>query len=307
MATNIRKHNLDEVCAAVPAAAGPGATVDDLMEFVRGLTSPAAVRSRLSGSNPRRGAWFGEDWAKVEIEEKARPSRSSSPNCRIRLGWCCRSQDCRVGQQPELQGIRDINDESSGDDTRFVITLKRDANPEVVLNNLWKATPLQTSLASTWSPSLVVYLARSTCSARYGVDHQIDVITRRSQYRLDIANDCVSSKVSSKPSTSSMIIATIRTGGVAAARGAYSQHYPKVGEKVAFSEVQANHILDVQLGRSPVSVVPIWRRNRPSSPRPLQLQKSSATRTSSRRSSSTSWAGCETLPSPGARAGDRSG
>ena len=55
MATNIPPHNLDEVCAAVVhLLRNPGATVDDLMEFVRGLTSQRAVRSSVvSGSNPR--------------------------------------------------------------------------------------------------------------------------------------------------------------------------------------------------------------------------------------------------------------
>ena len=70
-----------------------------------------------------------------------------------------------------------------------MITLKRDANPEVVLNNLWKATPLQTSFGVNMV-ALVGGVPRTLNlldALQAYVDHQIDVITSRSQYRLDVA------------------------------------------------------------------------------------------------------------------------
>ena len=146
--------------------------------------------------------------AKVEIEEKGQTQSIVVTELpyQVSAGAVARKIAELVNSR-ELEGIRDINDESSGDDTRFVITLKRDANPEVVLNNLWKATPLQTSFGVNMV-ALVGGVPRTLNlldALQAYVDHQIDVITRRSQYRLDIAeSDCTSSKVSSKPSTSSM-------------------------------------------------------------------------------------------------------
>ena len=156
----------------------------------------------------------------------------------------------------EIDGISNVNDESSGDETRFVITLKRDANPEVVLNNLWKSTPLQSSFGVNMV-ALVGGVPR-TLNLRDAlvayVDHQIEVITRRSEYRLDQAQKRlhIVEGLMKALDLIDEIIATIRAsqdrgaartalmGGVLPTAG---------GDIVAFSEVQANHILDMQLGR----------------------------------------------------------
>ena len=89
----------------------------------------------------------------------------------------------------DIEGIADINDGSSGGETSLVITLKRDANANVVLNNLFKLTQLQTSFSINMV-ALVDGVPR-TLNLRDAIDgyvrHQIEVITRRSNFRLEKA------------------------------------------------------------------------------------------------------------------------
>lgn len=261
MATNIPPHNLDEVCAAVVhLLRNPSATVDDLMEFVRGPDFPTGgqILGRVGiESAYRTGRGSVKMRAKVEIEEKGQTQSIvvSELPYQVSAGAVARKIAELVNNR-ELDGIRDINDESSGDDTRFVITLKRDANPEVVLNNLWKATPLQTSFGVNMV-ALVGGVPRTLNlldALQAYVDHQIDVITRRSQYRLDIAEKrlhIVEGLIKALDLIDE-IIATIRASeDRSAAREALMAGITPEGggEVVAFSEVQANHILDMQLGR----------------------------------------------------------
>ena len=148
----------------------------------------------------------------------------------------------------ELEGIADVNDESSGDDTRFVIKLKRDANPEVVLNNLWKHTPLQSSFAMN-VVALVDGVPR-TLSLRDAlvayVTHQIEVVTRRSEFRLTAARSRlhIAEGLLRALDAIDEIIATIRASeNTAAARASL------MAEPYEFSEEQANHILEMALSR----------------------------------------------------------
>ena len=261
MATNIPPHNLDEVCAAVVhLLRNPDATIDDLMEFVRGPDFPTGgqILGRVGiESAYRTGRGSVKMRAKVEIEEKGQTQSIVVTELpyQVSAGAVARKIAELVNNR-ELEGIRDINDESSGDDTRFVITLKRDANPEVVLNNLWKATPLQTSFGVNMV-ALVGGVPRTLNlldALQAYVDHQIDVITRRSQYRLDIAEKrlhIVEGLIKALDLIDE-IIATIRASEdrTAAREALMAGITPESGgEAVAFSEVQANHILDMQLGR----------------------------------------------------------
>ena len=202
MATNIPPHNLNEVCDAVThLLRNPDATVDDLMEHVKGPDFPTGgqILGRVGiEAAYREGRGSVKTRASIQITEiKNRQALvvTAFPY-QISAGAVARKIAHLVDTR-ELEGISDINDESSGDDTRFVISLKRDANPEVVLNNLWKSTPLQTSFGVNMV-ALVGGVPR-TLNLREAlvayVDHQIEVITRRSQYRLDAAkNACTSSR-----------------------------------------------------------------------------------------------------------------
>ena len=261
MATNIPPHNLGEVCAAVThLLRNPDASIDDLMEHVKGPDFPTGgqVLGRQGiESAYRTGRGSVKMRASVEIEERGQSQAivvTAFPY-QVSAGAVARKIAELVNSR-ELEGIRDVNDESSGDDTRFVITLKRDANPEVVLNNLWKATPLQTSFGVNMV-ALVGGVPRTLTlldALQAYVDHQIDVITRRSEYRLDVAEKrlhIVEGLIKALDLIDE-IIATIRASeDRAAAREALMAGIAPTagGEAVQFSEVQANHILDMQLGR----------------------------------------------------------
>ena len=89
----------------------------------------------------------------------------------------------------DLDGIAEAQDDSSGGKTRLVIRLKRDANANVVLNNLFKQTPMQTTF-SVNAVALVDGVPRTLNLAQmltHYVAHQVEVVTRRSQFLLDKA------------------------------------------------------------------------------------------------------------------------
>ena len=261
MATNIPPHNLYEVCDAVTHLLGhPDATIDDLMEFVRGPDFPtggqilgrvgieSAYRTGRGSVKMRANTELREKGQRQEIVVTAFPYQISAGAVARKIVDLVRNN--------EIDGISNVNDESSGDETRFVITLKRDANPEVVLNNLWKSTPLQSSFGVNMV-ALVGGVPR-TLNLRDAlvayVDHQIEVITRRSEYRLDQAQKRlhIVEGLLKALDLIDEIIATIRASeDRGAARTALMDGIlPGVGgDVVSFSEVQANHILDMQLGR----------------------------------------------------------
>ena len=145
----------------------------------------------------------------------------------------------------ELDGIADVDDLSAGDDTRLVIELKRDANANVVLNNLYKHTPLQTSFGVNMV-ALVDGVPRTlnlVQALQAYVDHQVEVITRRSEFRLDKARPRahIVEGLLKALDMIDAIIAAIRALGRPRPRHATAL----MAEPFEFSEMQANHILDM--------------------------------------------------------------
>ena len=253
MATNIPPHNLREVCnAVIHLLSHPDATIDDLMEHVLGPDFPTGGtilgRTGIEAAY-REGRGSVKMRAETHVEEiKNRQAIVvTALPYQVSAGAVARKIADLVNAR-ELDGIADINDESSGDDTRFVITLKRDANPEVVLNNLWKHTPLQSSFGVNMV-ALVGGVPR-TLTLRDAlvayVDHQIEVVTRRSEYRLEKARKRlhILEGLIKALDLIDEIIATIRASDDRpAAREAL------MAAPFEFSEEQAVHILDMTLGR----------------------------------------------------------
>src|SRR5439155_8355629 len=138
--------------------------------------------------------------------------------------------------------------ESAKGKTRLVIELRRDANALVTLNNLYKHTPLQTSFGVNMLALVdgVPRLLKLRDAVRGYIDHQVDVITRRSQYRLKKARDRAHI-VEGLLRALDMIDAVI-----ALIRGSADTDAARQGlmaEPFSFSEIQANHILDMPLRR----------------------------------------------------------
>ena len=253
MATNIPPHNLAEVIdAVVHLLENPDAGPEDLMAHMHGPDFPTG--GQILGRSGFESAYrtgrgsvkMRADVTVTEIGGRSALVVTALPY-QVSAGAVARKIADLVNAR-ELEGIADVNDESSGDETRFVIKLKRDANPEVVLNNLWKHTPLQSSFAMNMV-ALVDGVPRTLTASdalQAYVAHQIEVVTRRSEYRLAAARvrlHIVEGLVRALMAIDE-IIALIRasenTGG--AREGLMAEPFD-------FSEAQANHILDMALSR----------------------------------------------------------
>jgi DNA gyrase subunit A len=253
MATNIPPHNLGEAIDAVThLIENPEATPDDLMAFVTGPDFPTGglILGRAGILDAyRTGRGSIKMRAKAEIEERKNGTfivvtelpYQASPNAIL-------TKVAELAESKELDGIADANNESSGNETKIVFKLKRDANANVVLNNLYKYTPLQTSFGVNMV-ALVDGVPRTLNLVQMlsaYIDHQVEVITRRSQFRLDKAQaraHIVEGLIKALDMIDE-IIATIRASDdKPAARVAL------MAAPFEFSEVQAEHILDMTLSR----------------------------------------------------------
>ncbi len=253
MATNIPPHNLAEIIDAVNhLLANPEATPDDLMEFVKGPDFPtgALIMGRQGIMDAyRTGRGSIKLRGKAEIEEGARSDfivitelpYQVSPNQFI-------VKVKELVDNRELDGIAELNDESAKGQMRLVLRLKRDAPALVILNNLYKRTPLQTNF-SVNTVALVDGIPR-TLNLRDAlvayIDHQVEVITRRSQYRLDEARrraHIVEGLLKALDLIDEIIAAIRASEDKAGAREAL------MAAPFEFSTEQAEHILDMQLSR----------------------------------------------------------
>ncbi len=253
MATNIPPHNMGEVIdAAIHILRHPDATPDDLMQFVKGPDFPtgALILGRqgiLDAYRTGRGSIKMRAVAEIEegrvgdrIVVTEFPYQTSVEVIEQKITDLVKSGD--------LDGISELRNASANQQPRLVIELKRDANANVVLNNLYKQTPLQTSFGVNML-ALVDGVPRTLNLAqalRHYIDHQIEVITRRSQFRLTKARDRahIVEGLLRAIDMLDAVIATIRgSDDRPTARTAL------MAEPFSFTEIQATHILDMTLGR----------------------------------------------------------
>ena len=253
MATNIPPHNLGEIIdATIHLIDHPEATPDDLMAFVKGPDFPTG------------GLILG----RAGIQDAYRTGRGS-----IKMRAICTIEDGPRGPQiiateipyqasvesiaekaadlvnaRAIEGIREIRNERANRVNRLVFELKRDAVAQVVLNNLYKHTPLQSSFGVNMV-ALVDGVPRTLNLAQMltaYVGHQVEVVTRRTKYRLRKATDrahIVEGLIRALDMID-LIINLIRSSAdKSAARDGL------MAEPFSFSEIQAEHILDMTLAR----------------------------------------------------------
>ena len=252
MATSIPPHNMGEVIdATLHLIENPEATPDDLMKWVKGPDFPTGgTILGLQGIYDayRTGRGSVKVRAKASIEE-GRRGQMQIIVTELPYQASCSAIAARIQELVDggdLEGIADVNDNSSGGETNLIITLKRDANANVVLNNLFKLTQLQSSFPINMV-ALVDGVPRTlnlkTAIEGY-INHQIDVITRRSEYRLGKARDR-QHILEGRLKALNVIDAIIKL--IRASDDAASAKEKLMKKPYDFSERQAIDILDMQL------------------------------------------------------------
>ena len=254
MATSIPPHNLREVCdAVIHLIDHPEATVDDLMKFIQGPDFPTGgtIMGRegiLNAYSSGRGRVVVR--AKAEIEEMARGGRKQIVVTEIPYQVnkaTLVEKIALLSKDKKIDGISDIRDESDRHGLRVVIELRREAQAEIVLNNLYKHTALQSAfsvntLALVDGQPQVLPLKRIL---RHYIDFRRQVITRRAEFDLKKAQDRAHILEGLRIALNNLdaVIALIRGSADAeTARQGLMQQF-------SLTQIQAQAILDMQLRR----------------------------------------------------------
>jgi DNA gyrase subunit A len=254
MATNIPPHNLGEVIdAALYTIDNPDATSEELLQFVKGPDFPTG--GFLVGAGGIRDALTtGRGSVKIravcDIQE-IRKGRTAIVVTELPYQVSIERVISKIKDlvdSKRVTGVSDARNESSDRvGTRLVIELKRDAVPQVVLNQLYKNTPLQDSFGYNMV-SLVDRVPRTLNLADmigYYLDHQMEVIERRTQFRLDQAQaraHILEGLIIAVDSIDEVIKVIRGSADTAEARA-------NLIERFELSEIQANAILDMPLRR----------------------------------------------------------
>lgn len=257
MATQIPPHNLREVAAGAQwylqhPDAGREELLEELLRVVRGPDFPTGAlimgrRGIEEAYRTGRGSIIMR--SVVEVEELQGRICLVVTELPYQVNPdSLASKIAELVKDGRLQGIADIRDETSGrTGQRLVIVLRRDAIPKVVLNNLYKHTQLQTTFGANML-ALVDGVPRTlplTSFIRYWVEHQIDVIVRRTQYRLRQAQErmhILRALLKAFDQLDEVIALIRRSHTVEVARDGLM-------ELLDIDEVQARAILDMQLRR----------------------------------------------------------
>ncbi len=252
MATNMAPHNLREVGAAIHALAeNPDLTGEDLMEYVKGPDFPTgAIVCGRSGIREAYLTGHGRVRVRarteIETDSKGKPRIivTEIPYMVNKAELCKKIAD--LVRDKRVDGITDIRDESSRD-IRIVIELRRDAVGEVVLNNLFKYTQLQTTF-SIYNLALVNNLPKLLTLKdllQVYIDHRLDVITRATQFDLKKAEARLHIIEGLRIATQNIdevvqIIKASKTTDVAK---------QNLQERFGLDEIQSQAIVDMRLGQ----------------------------------------------------------
>ncbi len=253
MATNIPPHNLKEVInATICVLDNPEATLSDLMEHITGPDFPtkgiimgrsgiraayATGRGRLMVRARHEFEEFGKDRTRIVITEIP---------YQVNKRMLIKNMADQV-EDKRLEGISDIRDESDRNGMRIVIELKRDANPQVVLNRLFSQTQLQTTFAINMLALVEVdgKLQPRILSLRHILDEYIafqeQVIVRRTQYDLRKAQERAHL-------LEGLLVAQDNIDEVIKIiRESYDDAKERLCERFGLDDVQAQAILDMRL------------------------------------------------------------
>ena len=251
MATNIPPHNLTEVVnACVAVLDDPEVTMTDLLEHISGPDFPTG--GIIMGRSGIRAA-YATGRGKVVVRARTEFETFAGDRTRIIVDQLpyqvnktllLKSMADQV-KDKRIEGISDLRDESDRNGMRIVVELKKDANPQVVLNNLFKQTSLQTSFGIIMLALVDDQKQPKILSLRQIIDeylnHQMDVLTRRTKFDLRKAQErahLLEGLLIAQDNIDE-VIHIIRT--------AYDDAKLKLMERFALDDVQAQAILDMRL------------------------------------------------------------
>ena len=254
MATNIPPHNVAEICDAVVALTkNPDATIDDLMQFVKGPDFPTGAH--IWGSEGIRNAYTtGRGRIVVqatgEVEDVPKQDRKRVVFTEIPFQVNKSTLIQRIAElikTRRVEGISEVRDESDRRGMRIVLELRRSASPLIVMNNLYKHTPLRTSFSVNMIG--LVHGAPQVLTLKQVLQHFVEfreeVVRRRAEFELRKAKARLEIITGLLTAIANLdrVIQIIRTSeSVDDARNNL------IGE-FGFSRVQAQAILDMQLRR----------------------------------------------------------
>ena len=251
MATNIPPHNLREVInACVCVLDDPECTLVDLMEHITGPDFPTG--GIIMGHSGIRAA-YATGRGKVVVRSKAEFETFNKDRTRIivtELPYQVNKRQLikNIADQVKdkrLEGISDLRDETDRNGMRIVIELKKDANAQVVLNNLYKQTALQTSFGIILLALVDDQKQPKILSLRQILDeylrHQEQILTRRTEYDLRKARErahLLEGLLIAQDNIDE-VIHIIRT--------AYDDAKQRLMERFSLDDIQAQAILDMRL------------------------------------------------------------
>ena len=252
MATNIPPHNLHEVIEGMKTVMkNPDCTLDELMQSIKGPDFPTG--GIIMGRSGIRAA-YGTGRGKITLRSKTSIEEIKGRNCIIVTEIPYIINKARLVEsiadlvkEKRIDGIHYINDESGKDGMRIVIELKKDANPQVVLNKLFSYTQLQDTVGVIMLAlvnSIPKVLTLKEMLEQY-IDFQVDVITRRTKFDLNKAKE-------REHILKGLVIALDNIDEVIEIMKT-SKNIPeakqRLNQRFGLTDIQADHIANMTLGR----------------------------------------------------------
>ncbi len=254
MATNIPPHNLSEVIdGCVAYIENPDIDLPGLMEYIKGPDFPTA--GIIMGRSGIRAA-YATGRGKITLRGRATIEEKKNGRAQIivtEIPYMVNKARlieniADLVKEKRIEGISDLNDETNRKGMRIVIDVRKDANPQVVLNQLYQYTQLQDTVGVIMlaiDHKVPKVLTLKQMIQKY-VEFQDEVVRRRTQYDLKKAQERAHILEGLKKATDIVdeLIATIRAckGGMAEAKAA-------IMEQFGFDDPQADAIVKLQLGR----------------------------------------------------------
>lgn len=253
MATNIPPHNMGEVidgmCCVID---NPDCSLEDIMQHIKGPDFP--TKGIVMGRSGIRAAYAT---GRGKITVRARCEIHENKNGRYSIVVTELPYQVNkarliesiadLHKEKRLEGIADVNDYSSREGMNITIDLKRDANPQVVLNQLYSFTQLQTTfgviqLALVDGVPKVLTLKEMLS---YYIDHQVDVVTRRTEFDLRKARERqhILEALLKALDFIDEVISILRSSK------SIAEGKERLSERFGFDEIQANHIVQMRLGQ----------------------------------------------------------